>query len=154
MYKTAKYELAVFFIAVKTNVGYSVVGEFVVDSENTDQMSESLSMLSSWNKTANLPFSSESIQRLRLEPFLQFFTCEIYLCNFHRDQSWDQWTKLMNESMASLLMTLKYCSVFCETLLMPHLQQLQTSLQIIIISIMLSSSRQQNMKAQQGSTCK
>ena len=45
-YKTTKYELALFFIAVKTNVGYSVVGEFVVQSETTEQVAEPLSILS------------------------------------------------------------------------------------------------------------
>ena len=33
MYKTTKYDLALFFICVKTNVGYSVVAGFVVQSE-------------------------------------------------------------------------------------------------------------------------
>ena len=42
-YKTTKYELALFFLAVKTNVGYSVVGEFVVQSETADQIAEALS---------------------------------------------------------------------------------------------------------------
>ena len=42
-YKTAKYELALFFIAVKINVGYSVVAEFVVQSEMSEQISEALS---------------------------------------------------------------------------------------------------------------
>ena len=46
-YKTTKYELALFFIAVKTNVGYSVVGEFVLQSETADQISEALPILSS-----------------------------------------------------------------------------------------------------------
>ena len=35
-YKTTKYELALFFIAVKINVGYSVVVEFVVQSEMSE----------------------------------------------------------------------------------------------------------------------
>ena len=48
-HKTTKYELALFFLAVKTNVGYSVVGEFVVQSETADQIAEALSILSSWN---------------------------------------------------------------------------------------------------------
>jgi len=42
-YKTTKYELALFFLAVKTNVSHSVVGEFVVQSETTDQIAEALS---------------------------------------------------------------------------------------------------------------
>ena len=32
-YKTTRYEVALFFVTVKTNVGYSVVSEFVVQSE-------------------------------------------------------------------------------------------------------------------------
>jgi hypothetical protein len=55
-YKTTKYELALFFVAVKTNVGYSVVGEFVVQSETTDQIAEALSILSSWNPEWQPPF--------------------------------------------------------------------------------------------------
>ena len=35
-YKTTKYDLALFFICVKTNVGYSVVAEFVIQSETAE----------------------------------------------------------------------------------------------------------------------
>ena len=48
-YKTTKYDLAVFFVCVKTNVGYSVVAEFVVQSENTENISEALLKLKEWN---------------------------------------------------------------------------------------------------------
>ena len=41
-YETTKYELALFFLAVKTNVGYFVVGEFVMQSETADQIAEAL----------------------------------------------------------------------------------------------------------------
>ena len=39
-YKTTKYDLSLFFLGVKTNVGYSVVAEFVIQSETTQQISE------------------------------------------------------------------------------------------------------------------
>jgi len=42
-YKTTMCKLALFFLAVKTNVGYSVMGDFVVQSETTDQIAEALS---------------------------------------------------------------------------------------------------------------
>ena len=32
-YKTTKYNIALLFICVKTNVGYSVVAEFIIQSE-------------------------------------------------------------------------------------------------------------------------
>ena len=37
-YKTTKYELALFFVVVKTNVGYSVVAEFAVQSETAEHI--------------------------------------------------------------------------------------------------------------------
>ena len=44
-YKTTRYELALFFICVRTNVGYSVVAEFVVQSENSENIQEALTIL-------------------------------------------------------------------------------------------------------------
>ena len=54
-YKTTKYKLAFFFLAVKTNVGYSVVGEIVVQSETADQIAEALSY-NPGTLNGNLPF--------------------------------------------------------------------------------------------------
>ena len=34
-YKTTKYELDLFFICVQTNIGYSIAGKFIVQSEIT-----------------------------------------------------------------------------------------------------------------------
>lgn len=43
-YKTTKYEVALFFLCVKTNVGYVVVAEFVVSSESAHEIAEALSI--------------------------------------------------------------------------------------------------------------
>ena len=49
---------------MKTNVGYSVVGEFVVQSETADQTAEALSIISSrnpdWNPNFFMTDSSEA----------------------------------------------------------------------------------------------
>ena len=55
-YKTTKYEIALFFVTVKTNVGYSVVADFVVQSESKENISEALNLLLSWNPNWNPPF--------------------------------------------------------------------------------------------------
>ena len=47
-YKTTKYNLSLFFLCVKTNVNYTVVAEFVIESENTDQIFEALSVIKLW----------------------------------------------------------------------------------------------------------
>ena len=46
-YKTTRYNLPLFFVVVKTNVDYQIVGSFVVQSETTDAIFEALSVLKS-----------------------------------------------------------------------------------------------------------
>lgn len=44
-YKTTKYEIPLFLLGVKTNVGYSIVATFIVASEETSNIAEALSMI-------------------------------------------------------------------------------------------------------------
>lgn len=48
-YKTTRYALPLFFLCVKTNVDYCVVGSFVVQHENADCICEALRILRGWN---------------------------------------------------------------------------------------------------------
>lgn len=48
-YKTTRYSLPLFFVVVKTNVDYQIVGSFVVQSETADAIFEALMVLKSWN---------------------------------------------------------------------------------------------------------
>ena len=48
-YRTTKYELPLFFICVKTNVGYSIVADFIVQFETTSHIEEALKILRKWN---------------------------------------------------------------------------------------------------------
>ena len=50
-YKTTRYSLPLFFLAVKSNVDYQVAGLFVVQDETTDAIQEALGILSTWNPT-------------------------------------------------------------------------------------------------------
>ena len=47
--KTTKYAVALFFIAVKTNVDYQVMESFAIQDETTDAIGEALSRLKAWN---------------------------------------------------------------------------------------------------------
>ena len=44
-YKTTKYDLPLFFVTVRTNVGYKVVAHFIVQSETTEQILEAVNIL-------------------------------------------------------------------------------------------------------------
>ena len=52
-YKTTKY---LFFVTVRTNVGYKVVAYFIVQSETTKELIEALNILKTWNPQWNPPF--------------------------------------------------------------------------------------------------
>ena len=115
-YKTTKYELALFFLAVKTNVGYSVVGEFVVQSETADQIAEALSILSSWNPEWQPLYFMTDYSEAEMGAITTVFpACQMYLCDFHREQSWERWTKDRKHGLSSddaevLLSLLRDCA--------------------------------------------
>ena len=48
-YKTTKYALPLFFVAVKTNVHYQIVASFVTENETTESIAEALGVVSDWN---------------------------------------------------------------------------------------------------------
>lgn len=52
-YKTTKYSLPLFFVAVKTNVDYIIVASFIVQDETTASITEALSILRQWNPQWN-----------------------------------------------------------------------------------------------------
>lgn len=48
-YKTCRYAVPLFFLCVKTNVDYVVVGTFVTQFEDSSSIAEALSILRAWN---------------------------------------------------------------------------------------------------------
>jgi hypothetical protein len=50
-YKTTRYALPLFFLAVRTNVDYQVVASFAVQDECTDTLKEAIGILKRWNPT-------------------------------------------------------------------------------------------------------
>lgn len=48
-YNTTRYALPLFFVCVKSNVGYMVVATFITQHERGDSISEALNVIRSWN---------------------------------------------------------------------------------------------------------
>eukprot|EP00794_Sanderia_malayensis_P010260 gene10260-11312_t len=48
-YLTTRYSLPLFFLVVRTNVDYQVVGTFVCESETTESIQEALEIIKKWN---------------------------------------------------------------------------------------------------------
>ena len=115
-YKTTCYDLALFFICVRTNVGYSVVGEFITQVETAEHISEALQQLCHWNPKWNPRFFMTDYSEAELLALEQSFpSVQIYLCDFHREQAWERWTNnykhgLSNDQKESLLSILRECA--------------------------------------------
>ena len=93
-YKTTRYDLPLFFICVRTNNGYCVVAEFIVQSESADCIKEAISVLRQWNpewcpEFFMADFSEAEIQALESS----FPNSFVYLCDFHREQAWERWAR-------------------------------------------------------------
>ena len=87
-YKTTKYDLALFFICVRTNVGYIVVAEFITQQEDAEHISETLRQLQSWNSTWKPEFFMTDYSEAESLAIEQCFSgVQVYLCDFHRKQA-------------------------------------------------------------------
>ena len=101
-YKTTKHELALFFVAVKTNVGYTAVADYVLQSETAEQISEALHILSSWSPLWQPPHFMVDYSEAEIEAIQRTFpACKIYLCDFHREQAWERWVKDKKHGLSS-----------------------------------------------------
>ena len=77
----------------------------MVQSETTAEIAEALSILSSWNPDWKPPFFMTDYSEAEIGAINTVLpTCQLYLCDFHREQAWEQWTNI-----DSLVMTQKYC---------------------------------------------
>lgn len=115
-YKTTKYEVPLFFLSVKTNVNYVVVAEFVIQSETANEISEALSVIKKWNPAWDPAFfMSDYSEAESLAIETVFPEATLYLCDFHREQSWERWMKdrkhgLTTEEGEHLLQLLRDCA--------------------------------------------
>ena len=93
-YKTTKYSLPLFLLCVRSNSGYIPVAEFIVEQETSQTISEALKIISSWNSMWSPPFFMIDYSAAELNAILAVFpNTEVYLCEFHREQSWTRWIR-------------------------------------------------------------
>lgn len=84
--KTMRYDFPLFFICVRTNVGYCAVAEFVTQSETAEAIQEALQMLKSWNPDWNPPFVLCDYSEAEISAMEHSFPgTSVFLCNFHRE---------------------------------------------------------------------
>jgi len=98
-------------LCVKTNIGYSVVGEFIVLSESAEDIQEALSVLQEWNTSWKPQYVMVDYCKAEIETFTG---CCVYICDFHREQAWERWVRdkkhqLTESQGQQLLCMLRQC---------------------------------------------
>ena len=84
-YKSTKYALPLFFIIVKRNVDYKIVGAFVCEQETTDSIAEGLHVIASLKTDLNPSFFMTDFDQKEINAVERLFKdCRVYLCDFHR----------------------------------------------------------------------
>ena len=102
-YKTTRYELPLFFISVRTNTGYCVVADFIVQSESAACIEEALGVLRTWNPNWKPNFFMTDYSEAEIAALEASFPGTIvYLCDFHREQAWERWTKDRKHGLSTL----------------------------------------------------
>ena len=83
-YKTTRYDLALFFICVRTNVGYTIVAEFITQSETAEHILEALLILKSWNLDWQPKFFMSDYSEAKHDALEQAFPgIKVFLCGFN-----------------------------------------------------------------------
>ena len=129
-YKTTKYELPMFFVTVKTNVGYTPIVDFVVQSETSNHIEEKLNVIASCNLEWNPPYfmiDSSDAEISAIE--FVFPQCKVYLCDFYREQCWE-WFKDKKHGLSQQMEK----SMHCSTAVLVHYQDQVIHLWIVISS--------------------
>ena len=93
-YKTCKLSLPLFFLVVRTNVGYSVVAEFIIQHEDSESIAEALGLLrAQWDANGitvgNFMIDCQQSEENAIRGI--FPESVVYLCNFHLLQAWLRW---------------------------------------------------------------
>ena len=115
-YKTTLYDVPLFFVTVRTNVGYTVAAEFIVQSETSEDIEEALGILKEWNPEWKPSFFMCDYSEAEIGALESAFPAStVYICDFHREQSWGRWVKdhkhgLTSDEGDELLDLLRSCA--------------------------------------------
>jgi len=115
-YKTTKYDVPLFLLSVRTNVGYCAAAEFVIQSESAQNIAEALLQLKQSNPSWSPPYFLCDYSEAELSAIQEVFPeAKVYLCDFHREQAWTRWTRdhqhgLSAEEAEELLFLLRNCA--------------------------------------------
>ena len=92
-YKTTKYAVPLFFAVIKTNVNFQVVCVIVLQEETEPMITKALLILKSSSSDVNPKYAIVDFDEKEISASENVFSgILVFLCDFHREQSWTRWT--------------------------------------------------------------
>ena len=83
-YKTTHYDVPLYFLCVRTNVGYQTVAKFVVQSESKESILKAIEILKEWNSSWNPLLLMCEYSEAEMSAFESAFPlASVFLCDFH-----------------------------------------------------------------------
>ncbi|XP_078600554.1 uncharacterized protein LOC144875486 [Branchiostoma floridae x Branchiostoma japonicum] len=95
-YRTCRFDLPLFFLCVRTNVCYAVVGFFIITNEAAEDIEEALQVFKDWNSSWTPSHFMVDFSRAEMNALAEVFpgeTSKVHLCDFHREKSWVEWVR-------------------------------------------------------------
>lgn len=95
-YRTCRLAIPLFFLVVKTNVGFSAVASFAVQNEDTDSIAEALTKIKEHicAHGIDIPYFMVDFSTPEINALHQVFPeASVFLCDFHRVQAWWRWLR-------------------------------------------------------------
>ena len=101
-YKTTMYAIPLFFICVHTNVGYTVVAEFMCQTEDQASISEALAIIRKWNPSWDPSYFMVDYSGAEIGAIEERFPSSVvYICDFHRIQALQRWARAKKNDLSS-----------------------------------------------------
>ncbi|XP_055954724.1 uncharacterized protein LOC126809776, partial [Patella vulgata] len=113
-YKTMKYALPLFFLCVKTNHSYIVIGEFVIEDETIENIAEALRIFRDWNPEVHpnffmMDYSLAEIGACECPDWDKYrYPCKHFLAIFRLYPTWN-FSKLPESYRCSPFIILDAC---------------------------------------------
>ncbi|XP_077529174.1 uncharacterized protein LOC144141492 [Haemaphysalis longicornis] len=93
-HKTSDYALPLFLLVVKTPVGYTTVGVFIVQFETANCIAEALNIFKEWSPGISPQYFMVDFSQAEISAIREAFpSSHISLCDFHRLQAWNRWLR-------------------------------------------------------------
>ena len=102
-HKVCKYAVPLYFLVVQTNVDFQVAAIFIIEDESSDLIIQALETIKEWNPDINPKYGMtdfDDAETIALEAV--FNGIILFLCDFHREQSWNRWVKTQKNNVTMI----------------------------------------------------